>query len=73
MSKPPGHVSGKRTPGWSWCFACDCNRRYGKDTARCKTCGRVIWEVQAEINGVALRTTSATYKRLINSQVDNES
>ena len=71
MKKPKGVKCGARTPGWAFCAYCQCKRRYAKD--RCKTCGKVIWELQAEINGVALRTTSETYRRLIQSRVDNNS
>ena len=62
--KPKGYVSGARTPGWAYCGACGKNVRHTK-LGRCKTCGKPIWELQAELNGKPLRTTKETYRKLM--------
>ena len=46
----------------AYCGHCNKHVEYVASTAKCKVCGRLIWELAARIHGDPLRTTSESYR-----------
>ncbi len=54
-----------RRPSDGEAYCGRCARIVDYFCGRCNVCDRMIWELQAKINGLRTRTTSATYAGLI--------